>query len=131
MIHLKIITPKGLFLEEDIDSLNVKTVEGYRTLLSNHIPLVAMLAICKCTTKSKGTTKEYALAGGLLQMHENEMRILSDAVEFKSEIDVERSKRAEERAKARLEKKEENLDIRRAETALAKAINRINVHEEH
>lgn len=131
MIHLKIITPKGLFLEDDIESINVKTVEGYRTILSNHIPLVAMLDICKCTTKTKHKTLEYALASGLLQMNDNEMHILSDAVEEKSEIDIERSKQALARAKERLEKREEDLDIKRAEVALAKAINRIHIQEEH
>lgn len=131
MIHLKIITPKGLFLEEDIESLNVKTVEGYRTILSNHIPLVSMLAICKCTLKTKDTTQVYSLAGGLLQIHDNDMRILSDAVELKEDIDIERSKHAQERAKARLEKQEENTDIKRAEASLARAINRIKVYEEH
>lgn len=131
MIQLKVITPLGLYLEEEIESINLKTVDGYRTILSNHIPLVAMLATCRCIIKTKEGAHTYALANGLLQIHDNEMRILSDAIEGKEDIDLERAKRAKERAEKRLQKKDEDMDIKRVEVALAKAINRINIYEEH
>ena len=44
MIALKIITPLGLYKECEVEAVNVKTVEGERTILSHHVPLVAMLA---------------------------------------------------------------------------------------
>ena len=131
MIQIKIITPLGLYTEEEIESINLKTVEGYRTILSNHIPLVAMLDTCKCTLKEKGNTHCYALAGGLLQINDNEMRILTDDIEGKEEIDIERAQRAKQRAEKRLLKSEEDIDLKRAEIALAKAINRIKIYEEH
>ncbi|MEG0274000.1 MAG: ATP synthase F1 subunit epsilon [Longicatena sp.] len=131
MIKIKIITPVGLYLEEEIESINVKTVEGYRTILPSHIPLVAMLDTCRCTLKINGTSHSYALAGGLLQINDNEMRILTDAIEGKEEIDLERARRSKERAEKRLAKKTEEIDLKRAEIALAKAINRIKIREEH
>lgn len=68
------------------------------------------------------------MAGGLLQFADNEMRILTDAVEGREEIDIERAKRAKERAEARLKKQDSRTNIKRAEVALAKAINRIHVY---
>ncbi|MGX8852858.1 ATP synthase F1 subunit epsilon [Amedibacillus sp. YH-ame10] len=131
MIKIKIITPVGLYLEEEIESINVKTVEGYRTILPSHIPLVAMLDTCRCTLKINGASHSYALAGGLLQINDNEMRILTDAIEGREEIDLERARRSKERAEKRLAKKTEEIDLKRAEIALAKAINRIKIREEH
>ena len=64
-------------------------------------------------------------------MSNNEMRILTDAIEGRAEIDIERAKRAKERAEKRLAKQDERTNIKRAEVALAKAINRINVYGEH
>ena len=98
MIALKIITPLGLYKECEVEAVNVKTVEGERTILSHHVPLVAMLATCRCSLKENGVYQDYALAGGLLQMSNNEMRILTDAIEGRAEIDIERAKRAKERA---------------------------------
>ena len=131
MIALKIITPRGLYKECEVEAVNVKTVEGERTILSHHVPLVAMLATCRCSLKENGVYQDYALAGGLLQMSNNEMRILTDAIEGRAEIDIERAKRAKERAEKRLAKQDERTNIKRAEVALAKAINRINVYGEH
>ena len=131
MIALKIITPLGLYKECEVEAVNVKTVEGERTILSHHVPLAAMLATCRCSLKENGVYQDYALAGGLLQMSNNEMRILTDAIEGRAEIDIERAKRAKERAEKRLAKQDERTNIKRAEVALAKAINRINVYGEH
>lgn len=131
MIRIKIITPLGLYKEGDIEALNIKTTEGERTILSNHIPLVAMLMTCKCQLKENDSYHDYALAGGLLQMADNELRILTDAIEGREEIDIERAKRAKERAEQRLLKREERMNTQRAEISLAKAINRINVYGEH
>ena len=63
-----------------------------------------------------------------MQFKDNEMRILTDAIEGREEIDIERAKRAKERAEARLAKRDNRTNIKRAEVALAKAINRIKVY---
>lgn len=129
MIRLKIITPLGLYKECETASVRVTTVEGETTILSDHMPIVAMLKTCECILEENKELRHYALAGGLLQMANNEMRILSDAVEGQQEIDIERARRAKERAERRLAKQDEKTNIQRAEIALAKALNRIKVYE--
>ena len=102
MIKVKIITPLGLYKEGEVEAVHLRTVEGDITILPNHIPLVAMLETCKCSLKEKGDYHDYAMAGGMMQFKDNEMRILTDAIEGREEIDIERAKRAKERAEARL-----------------------------
>ena len=72
--------------------------------------------------------KDYAIAGGLLQFADNEMRILADAIEGREEIDIERARRAKQRAEERLKKMDNRTSMKRAEVALTKAINRIKVY---
>lgn len=128
MLSIKIITPLGLYVEQEVEAVHVKTVEGETTLLPNHIPLVAMLETCKLQLRSNGAYKDYALAGGMLHLLENKVMILTDAIEGHSEIDIERARRAVERAQQRLQKNDGNINIARAEVALAKAMNRIHVY---
>ena len=52
MIKLKIITPLGLYKEGEVEAVHVTTVDGETTILSNHMPIVAMLKTCKCTLLS-------------------------------------------------------------------------------
>lgn len=127
MIQIKIITPIGLYLDEEVEAVHVKTVEGETTILSDHMPMVAMLDTCKCSLMQNSLYKDYAIAGGLLQFSNNEMRILTDAIEGREEIDIERARKAKDRAETRLAKQDE-INVKRAEIALAKAINRIKVY---
>ncbi|MBR2767494.1 MAG: F0F1 ATP synthase subunit epsilon, partial [Solobacterium sp.] len=71
----------------------------------------------------------YAVSGGLLYFHRNVAEILTDSIENKNEIDAERAKSAKERAEDRLAGKYGNVDTRRAQLALARALNRLNVYE--
>lgn len=128
MITIKIITPLGLYKDGSVEAVHLITVEGDTTILPNHIPMVAMLKTSSCSLKEKGVYKDYAIAGGLMQFADNEMRILTDAIEGREEIDIERAKRAKQRAEARLAKQDSRTNIKRAEVALAKAINRIHVY---
>ena len=128
MISLKVVTPKGKYHECDAKSIHCKSVEGEMTILPNHIPLFASLVPCKLTVENdKGEKEEYAISGGLLQFNQNKSLLLTDAIEGKDEIDIPRAEAALKRAKERLAKKDSNTNMKRAELALYRAINRISV----
>ncbi|MDE6195277.1 MAG: ATP synthase F1 subunit epsilon [Erysipelotrichaceae bacterium] len=128
MLSLKIITPTGLYKTCDIEALHVKTVEGELTLLPHHMPIVAMLTTCKLSLRLQGVDSDYAINGGMLHLHDNHICLLTDTIESKEEIDIERANRAKERAEARLSQKAESIDIKRAELALQRALNRVHVY---
>ncbi len=127
LIHCRIVTPHGVYKEMETPIINIETDEGQRGILPNHMPLVTMLKIGKMETEEKGKRQEYAVAGGLFYFRENLAEILTDAIENKDEIDVERAARAKERAERRLKSDDPNFDLQRARIALQKAINRMNV----
>ena len=127
MIKTKIVTPEGVYKEIESAQLNVRSTDGERGILPNHMPLVLMLEISRLETKENGQKKQYAIAGGMLYFENNIATILVDSIESQDEIDEQRAIAAKERAEKRLAKKDSNIDIRRAEIALHKAINRINV----
>lgn len=128
MLSVKIITPSGLYKRYDVEALHVKTVEGELTLLPNHVPIVAMLTTCKLSLRFEGVYKDYAIGGGMLHLHDNQINLLTDTIESKDEIDIDRAKRAKDRAEERLAQREDHIDIKRAEIALKKALNRVHVY---
>ena len=128
-IHVRIITPLGLYREFDTPYLNFQTTDGDRGILPNHMPLVTSLRIGKMSSEENGVRNLYAVSGGLLYFNNNVAEILTDSIENRDEIDAERAKGAKQRAEDRLSGKHENVDMKRAELALARALNRLNVYE--
>ena len=126
-IHCRIITPQGVYKEMDVDIINIDTTEGQQGILPNHLPIVTMLKIGKITTDENGSRQEYAIAGGLFYFRDNKAEVLTDAIENKEEIDVDRAKRAKERAKQRIDSNNPNIDLQRAQIDLEKAMNRLRV----
>lgn len=127
MLKVKIVTPIGLYGTFEASKVHVTTKLGECALLPNHMPLVAMLEISKLILTIKDEDKIFAISGGILHLHNNEIDLLVNAIEGKEDIDLERAQRSAERAKLRLEKKDADTSIRRAEVALKRAINRIDI----
>ncbi len=129
MITFKVVTPKGEYLNQEIKSIHVKTVVGETTILPNHMPIFASLVPCRMILKDAQDQEQiYALSGGFLQFDKNQGMILADAIEGKSDIDIERAKQSMKRAQERIEKKDSKTNMKRAELSLERAINRIHVY---
>ncbi|MEE3488896.1 MAG: ATP synthase F1 subunit epsilon [Bulleidia sp.] len=126
-LHCTITTPHGKYKEMDTEILNVRTTGGEMGILPNHMPIVTMLKIGKMSTIENGVRQEYAVAGGLLYFRNNLAEILTDAIEGKDDIDIERAVKARERAEKRLQSGDPKIDRARAEAALARALNRLSV----
>src|SRR5699024_7956342 len=71
---------------------------------------------------------QLAINGGLLEVRPDEVTILAQTAERPEDIDVDRARRAKERAERRLQQsKQDNVDFHGAELALKRAINRLKV----
>ena len=125
--HLKIVTPKGIYKETDIEMLNLKTTAGQIGILANHIPLASGIEISEMNYIENGERKVFAIAGGFVYVNEEETTIIANAIESPEEIDIRRAEEAKQRAEGRLKAQLNDIDILRAEVALKKAINRIHV----
>ena len=128
LFRLEIVTPDKRFFDEEVEMAIVRTSEGDIGILKNHEPLVAPLAIGGIRIKQNGEFKDAACSSGFMTIDEDKIMIITDSAEWASEIDLERAKEAAERAKRRLEHKQDDLDVLRAKISLQKAINRISVH---
>lgn len=125
MFKVQVITPLGDNKAIETNILNVRTSNGDIGILANHMPIVAMLQISMMSTVESDGRHRYALAGGVLYFANNIATILTDAIERSDEIDIERALKA--KARAEKEIKDPNSDIKKAEVALKRALNRIDV----
>lgn len=132
LVPLKIITPQGIFWDKEVDIVTVKTTEGYIGLQKGKSPFVASLDIAELLINSNASSKKRvcAIAGGLVIAKQESIDIITDAIEFKDDIDVSRAQRAKTNAEAALKQSKSDEEQQQAQIALKKAINRIQVKKQ-
>jgi len=126
---LKIITPERIVLEKSVDEVTAKAIDGEFAVLPNHEPLVSALGIDVLRYKENGQESFASIIGGLLEVANNEVTVLTDAAELDTEIDLARAHQAKERAEAEKIQKTDKLDVQLSEMALSRAIARLRAAE--
>ena len=127
LFKLRIITPDRTFYESDVVMVEFNTTEGEIGVLKGHIPLTVVVAPGIITITEESGTKEAALHAGFAEVLGDSVIIMAEIIEWPSEIDLERAQEARDRAEERLRTRTPETDIARAETALQRAMARINV----
>ena len=128
-IELDIVTPNGsVFHEEAAELVVVDTTDGERGFMARHTPTVAPLKIGKLHVRTTKETEYFAISEGFVEVRPEKVTVLVQSAEHVDDIDTERAKAARDRAKQLLEQsKNEDIDFKRADRALRRAINRIDV----
>jgi F-type H+-transporting ATPase subunit epsilon len=127
-IKLEVVTPDRMVLSTDADVVVCPGVEGQFGVLVGHIPFLSALDIGEMYYKAGGKTEYLAVSGGFAEVTGAKVTIVAEAAEVGHMIDVERAKRAQERAEKRLAAgKTADLDWARAEAALRRSLIRAKV----
>ena len=128
MYNLSIVTPEKIFYENEIVSLIAPGIEGYLGILTDHAPLITAITPGEVTVKDDSDEIiVLSVTNGFLEVSANTATLLVDAVEYASEIDADRAKKAMERARKRLVEEAGKIDIPRARKAVERAKSRIRI----
>ena len=131
-ILLEVATPdKGEVFAKDINMLICRSIAGELGILPKHARLLTELVPHAMRIKVDGGETQLFIGGGFMEVTPDKITILADSAETPDSIDVERAKsaykRAEERVNAAKSKGDANIDLGRAEAALARAKARLLV----
>ena len=125
---LEVVTPDRLVLSTEAEVVVCPGVEGQFGVLPGHIPFLTALEIGEMYYKAGGKTEYLAVSGGFAEVTGEKVTIVAESAEMGREIDVERAKRAQERAEKRLAAaKTEEIDWARAEAAMRRSLMRMKV----
>ncbi len=128
MLNLEIITPEKTLVKEEVDMLEAKGVDGEFGVLPGHTQFLTKLDIGEIRYMINGVTQYLSSSGGYAEVVEDNVTMLLDTAEFAEDIDVERAKRAMERAETALKATSfDHAEYLMYEMALYRAIARISV----
>ena len=115
LFKVNVVTPNGMVYSHRGSIVDVRAIDGERSIMYNHVPLLTPLVISEVKVK---------------RSREMNSRIDHIAIS-RGYIEVSRAQAAKERAEKRLKEAREKHDERtleRAEVALRRAMNRISVY---
>ena len=134
-LQLSIVTPERLVVDEDVDQVNIPGVEGDLGILYDHAPILTTMRPGQFSYESVGEkgreTIQMVVSGGYLEVTDNRVIVLAEAVEFLDEIDQERAKDSLAKAEEALSRTDLSDDeFEEAQNKLFRAIARLEPTEE-
>ena len=130
-LHLEVVTPAKITVSQDVDMVVAPGSLGEFGVLEGHVPFLSGIVPGELRYTVDDEVEHLAVASGFAEVSNDNISILVDAAEKVRDIDIDRAKKAMQRASERLEKDRgtEDIDSVRAEAALKRAMVRIRVVE--
>ena len=127
-MQVELVSPERTLFTGEATMVQARTLGGGDiAFLSGHAPFIGALAIDQVVIRlTDGTDEVAAVHGGFVSVNDDHIKILSDLAELKSQIDVDRAKRAEERAEAAIRTEDDST----AQAALARAQARLKATDQ-
>ena len=91
-LHLKVITPLALVIDEQVELVEGPGELGEFGILPGHVPFVTTLSPGFLKYKQGSETKSLIIHGGLAEVSEDDVRVLTDSTEDPSAVDTSAAK---------------------------------------
>lgn len=79
-MHLEIITPEKKIFEGDVSIVTFPGADGSFQVMNDHAPLVSLLKDGQVIYKSKESTQQVTITGGVVEVLKNKVIVLADGV---------------------------------------------------
>lgn len=126
--HLRLVSAERELFDAMVTYAHVAGIDGEMGVLAHHLPLVTALKIAAVEIETEaGERLAFAVHGGFVEIGTEGVTILAEVAETRDMIQVERARRALERAGQRLSGSAGAVDRARAEAAVERARTRLRV----
>jgi F-type H+-transporting ATPase subunit epsilon len=124
-LHLRVVTPDRTVVDRKVAAVSFMGVDGSYGILPGHAPLVTAMAHAGAVqiTETSGEKVAMFASDGFAQVQNNLLTMVCEAGEMAREIDLERVKQAEAKAREKLANLDKaSVEFLQAEASLEKAL---------
>ncbi len=134
MIHLKLVTLSGIKFDGEAYEVSLPTMDGQITVLSDHMPLISaatngVISIRKNPKDPESTMEHFATHGGVIEIADNNVRIIVDEADSGDEINESDAKKALELAVKMKNEAKDQISLEKAQQMIDRSNIRIQVAE--
>ncbi|MBC8385680.1 MAG: ATP synthase F1 subunit epsilon [Candidatus Cloacimonetes bacterium] len=126
-IKFIVIQPNTIKIDGEFDHIIVPGVDGDFGISEDHTPFITKIRSGILKTYKNSRKEQYAIHDGFVTVENNKVTVICDVIESTVEIDRNRAEQSKERAEKRLKSNKEDVDFRRAESALKRSLVRLSL----
>jgi F-type H+-transporting ATPase subunit epsilon len=129
-IKLEVVTPEAEVVNDETQMVVAPGSEGEFGVLIGHTPFLTTLKVGTVRYQDvNGNERCVFVSGGFAEALPEKVTILAESAERRCDIDTDRATAAMERAKNRLDGKDDSIDYARSKAALERAVYRLKLSE--
>ncbi len=127
-LTLEIVTPERMLFTGVVEEVTIPGTEGEFGVLRGHASLLSSVDIGELSFVRDHKKTRYAVHTGYAEVTASKVTVLVETAERADEIDLERARRAKERAEETMAKlPKEDAEFEKMRLALLRAMTRLNV----
>ena len=123
--HLDIITPVSMHTFENVEYLRAPGLDGLLGVKSNHANAIIAIDIGEIKIITNHKTLYFSTSGGFSDIQSGGVQLLLESFEMAGNIDLKRAEEALARAEKRI--KDPTQDLERAQQSIKRAKNRLKI----
>ena len=126
-MQFEIVTAEGVLYSDEVDGIVAPGADGELGVLPNHASLLTVLKPGELRIMKGSEETDIVVTGGFLEVLGNKVTVLADAAERSEEIDITRAEEAVARAQERVASRASDMDLERALASIRRGEARLQV----
>jgi F-type H+-transporting ATPase subunit epsilon len=126
-LTLEVVTPEGLLLREQVDEVIAPGEEGYFGVLPGHTPFLSTLGLGEITYRRGADKGHLTCFWGFAEVLPDRVNLLAEIGERAEDIDAGRAETAKARAVERMKTIRDEAGYQEAHLAFIRAVTRLAV----
>jgi F-type H+-transporting ATPase subunit epsilon len=131
VIHLQVITPEKVLIDEEASEVIIPTTTGQLTILPQHVPLMTQLTPGELHVKIHERDEYLVVVGGFVEVTAKTITVLADYAVHGKDISAAKAEEAKIRAEKAMKEKKSNVDFATAEAEFRRAILELKVAKKY
>lgn len=132
MVHFQLVTLDGVKVDTEAYEVLLPTLDGEIGVMPGHMPLISAATNGVVSVRHNANDKDdmmdhFAISGGVIEVADNELRVLVDEADHADEINEADAKKAHDLAMKMKAEAKDQVSLEHAQTMIDRSATRLHV----